>query len=247
MLDVVREWVQDAQHICVLTGAGISAESGVPTFREAQTGYWALHRPEDMASEAGFRANPELVWSWYEHRRQLVAAVKPNAAHYALAQFEQSFSGKFSLVTQNVDGLHQQAGSSATICLHGELQKDQWLEPAQPCCVDAETHQSFAQTIPPRCSVCGNLRRPAVVWFGERLPSQALALAEEAASRCDLMFVIGTAGVVYPAAGLVFQAREQSARIVIVNTTQTELDALADFVVTGTASKIVPAIFGVTL
>ena len=240
MLNAVREWVGQAKHICVLTGAGISAESGVPTFREAQTGYWAQFKPEDMASEAGFRSHPERVWQWYEHRRKLVAAVQPNAAHHALAQWGKKHPSKLDLITQNVDGLHQRAGSDQVISLHGNLFSDKWLEPAHSCCSQALAMQQFTEGHPPCCPGCGNMRRPDVVWFGERLPELALAQAEAAANQCDLMLVIGTAGVVYPAAGLVFQAHERGARIVIINTTSTELDVLASTVLIGPASETLP-------
>lgn len=243
-MEAVRGWIAQSQRLCVLTGAGVSAESGVPTFRDAQTGYWAQFRAEDMASERGFRAQPEQVWRWYQHRRALIAAVQPNAAHLALARFAQQRPGVLTLVTQNVDGLHQRAGSPDVVCLHGDLASDRWLEAPCPQCDPALTQGALLASEPPACPYCGNLRRPAVVWFGEHLPQQALEQAEAAAQSCDVMLVVGTAGVVYPAAGLVFQARDCGARVVIVNTAPTELDALADATLRGPAATVLPALLG---
>ncbi|MCB2019138.1 MAG: NAD-dependent deacylase, partial [Hydrogenophaga sp.] len=176
----------------------MSAESGVPTFRDAQTGLWANFRPEELATEAAFRAHPQRVWAWYQWRRQEVAKVQPNAGHLALAQFAAQHPGRLTLVTQNVDGLHQRAGQVDAIALHGNLMEDRWLDPERDCCRAGVIENGH----PPRCPVCGNLRRPAVVWFGEMLPSDALTAAEVAARDCGLMLVVGTAGMVYPAAGL---------------------------------------------
>ena len=243
-MDAVRGWIAQSQRLCVLTGAGVSAESGVPTFRDAQTGYWAQFRAEDMASERGFRAQPEQVWRWYQHRRSLIAAVQPNAAHHALAGFAAQRLGVLTLITQNVDGLHQRAGSPDVVCLHGDLAADQWLDAPCPQCAAALQAGQLTATEPPACPHCGNLRRPGVVWFGERLPRRALEAAEAAAQSCDVMLVVGTAGVVYPAAGLVFQARDAGARVVIVNTAPTELDALADATLRGPAATLLPALLG---
>lgn len=243
-MDAVRGWIAQSQRLCVLTGAGVSAESGVPTFRDAQTGYWAQFRAEDMASERGFRAQPERVWRWYQHRRSLVAALQPNAAHLALAGFAAQRPGVLTLITQNVDGLHHAAGSPDVVCLHGDLASDRWLEAPCPQCDPALTQGALLASEPPACPYCGNLRRPAVVWFGEHLPQRALETAEAAAQSCDVMLVVGTAGVVYPAAGLVFQARDAGARVVIVNTAPTELDVLADATLRGPAATVLPALLG---
>lgn len=236
MLNAARDWIAQAQQLCVLTGAGVSAESGVPTFRDAQSGYWAQFRAEDMASERGFRAQPERVWRWYEHRRALIAAVQPNAAHQALADFSQRRPGALTLVTQNVDGLHQRAGSTDVLCLHGDLFADRWLGKPCPQCDPVHT----TDTQPPACPHCGNLRRPGVVWFGEMLPLQTLARAQKAAEACDVMLVVGTAGVVYPAAGVVHLARTAGRRVVVVNTAPTDLDKLADAVLQGPATEWLP-------
>lgn len=235
-LDTAKAWVQQAQHIAVLTGAGVSAESGVPTFRDAQTGYWAQFRPEDMATEAGFRAHPQRVWDWYQHRRDLLADVAPNAGHEALAAFEQRHPGRLTLITQNVDGLHQRAGSTGVLCLHGDILENRWLDMPRSCChID---HAAAGR--PPYCDGCGNLLRPGVVWFGEALPFAALEAAQHAARRCDLMLVVGTAGAVYPAAGLAHQARAAGGRVVVLNPAPSALDDAAHLVVSGTAAVVLP-------
>lgn len=237
-LETVRGWLSAAHHVAVLTGAGISAESGVPTFRDAQTGYWAQFRAEDMATEEGFRAHPGRVWGWYQHRRQMLAGVQPNAGHRALADFAHRHPGRLTLITQNVDGLHQRAGSEGVLCLHGDLMEDRFLDLPRACC-DPDTVEAGN---PPCCPRCGNMLRPGVVWFGEPLPLAALEAAQQAARACDVMLVVGTAGAVYPAAGLARIARDAGARVAIVNPQPTELDAVAHQVLRGTAAQILPAL-----
>jgi NAD-dependent deacetylase len=233
MNEQVRAWVRAARRIAVLTGAGISAESGVPTFRDAQTGLWAQFDPQQLATEQAFRANPSRVWDWYAFRREMIAKVEPNAGHRALAAFAQRHPGRLTLITQNVDGLHQRAGSPGVIALHGNISEDKWLDPPKACCnADAAVAGS-----PPYCDHCGNMLRPDVVWFGEALPLQALAAAEDAAGACELMLVVGTSGVVYPAAGL---ARTAAGKVVIVNPEPTELDDAADAVLRGKAAQLLP-------
>jgi NAD-dependent deacetylase len=229
----VREWVRAARRIVVLSGAGMSAESGVPTFRDAQTGVWAKFRPEELATEEAFRARPEMVWDWYASRREKLAQVEPNAGHHAIAGFQQRHPGRLTVVTQNVDGLHQRAGSPGVLALHGAILEDQWLDAPRACCTAAEPQAGR----PPRCAVCGNLRRPAVVWFGEMLPARELAAAQDAAAACELMLVVGTSGVVYPAAGL---ARGTRGRVVVVNPHASDLDDAADAVLRGTAASLLP-------
>jgi NAD-dependent deacetylase len=240
LLETVRGWLHEAAHVAVLTGAGISAESGVPTFRDAQTGYWAQFRAEDMATEQGFRAHPARVWGWYQHRRQMLAGVQPNAGHRALAAYAQLHPGRLTLITQNVDGLHQRAGSEGVLCLHGDLMRDRFLEPPRPCC-HPETVEAGS---PPHCPRCGNLLRPGVVWFGEPLPLAVFDAAQQAACACDLMLVVGTAGAVYPAAGLAHSARSAGARVVVVNTAPSELDDVAHTVLRGAAAQVLPALLG---
>ena len=229
----VRAWVREARRIVLLSGAGMSAESGVPTFRDAQTGLWAQFRPEELATEQAFRARPGMVWDWYALRREMIDRVAPNAGHLAVAAFQLRHPGRLTVVTQNVDGLHQRAGSPDVLALHGNIADDRWLDAPRPCCL-AQAPQPGQ---PPRCATCGNLRRPAVVWFGELLPAADLAAAEEAAARCDLMLVVGTSGVVYPAAGLAGASR---GRVEIVNPEPTELDDAADAALAGTAAAILP-------
>lgn len=236
--DPVRAWVRQAQRLVVLTGAGMSAESGVPTFRDAQTGHWAQFDPLQMASEAGFRAHPARVWDWYAQRRAALAGVQPHAGHQALAAFAQRHPGRLTLVTQNVDGLHQRAGNHDALCLHGELMADRWLDAPRACCDLAQARPGS----PPQCPQCGNRVRPGVVWFGEALPQAVLAAAQHAAATCDLMLVVGTAGAVHPAAGLASLARCAGARVVVVNPAPSELDGVAHEVVRGTAAQDLPAL-----
>jgi len=234
----VRGWLQYARRIAVLTGAGVSAESGVPTFRKAQTGYWAQFRPEDMATEEGFRAHPRRVWDWYQHRRDLLAGVQPNAGHAALADFQCRHPEQFTLITQNVDGLHQRAGSTGVLCLHGDIFVDCWLDSPRTCC-----HIDHAVAgRPPCCDGCGNLLRPGVVWFGEPLPYVTLQAAQKAARVCDLMLVVGTAGAVYPAAGLAQLARQAGARVASINPAASALDDVAHALLRGTAAHMLPAL-----
>jgi NAD-dependent deacetylase len=233
MNEAVRARILDARRIVVLTGAGMSAESGVPTFRDAQTGLWAKFDPGQFATGDAFRANPARVWDWYAFRRDLIAKVQPNAGHWALADFARRHPGRLILVTQNVDGLHQRARSEGVLALHGNIFQDQWLDAPRACCVAQEPVAGG----PPRCARCGNMRRPGVVWFGEALPADVLARAEAAARECDLMLVVGTSGLVYPAAGVV---RLAAGRVVIVNTAPTELDDAADTVLRGPAAQLLP-------
>jgi len=240
LLARARQCLQHAAHIAVLSGAGISAESGVPTFRDAQTGLWARFRPEELATEAAFRRHPDRVWDWYAERRASLAAVQPNAGHLALGGFERRHPGRLTVITQNVDGLHQRAGSQGVLALHGSLAEDRWLD---PCALHRQGACDVAQAEPgrpPRCPQCGNPVRPAVVWFGEMLPEDALRQAEQAASRCDVMLVVGTAGAVYPAAGLAHQARAAGAQVIIVNPHPSELDELAHLRLAGSAAQVLP-------
>jgi len=231
----VRAWAGTARRIAVLTGAGISAESGVPTFRDAQTGLWAQFDPQQLATEEAFRANPSMVWDWYAYRRELIAKVEPNAGHRALADFARRHPARLTLITQNVDGLHQRAGSTGVLALHGNIFEDKWLDTPNACC----NQDAAVAGSPPYCDRCGNMLRPAVVWFGEALPLQALDEAQAVAQSCDLMLVVGTSGVVYPAAGLAHMA---SGRMVIINPAPTELDEAADAVLRGTAAQLMPVL-----
>jgi NAD-dependent deacetylase len=223
-----------ARHIAVLTGAGVSAESGVPTFRQAQTGLWAQYDPQELATPAAFQRNPRLVWEWYTWRRELVAQARPNPGHFALAEMER-LAPRFSLITQNVDGLHEQAGSRQVIELHGNITRT-------TCFADGRSVPTWPPTdeVPPRCPDCGAPLRPDVVWFGENLPYLALQAAVAAAHDCDIFLAVGTSGMVHPAASLPLEARQSGAMIVEINPQSTPLSPYMDHVLAGPSGEILP-------
>jgi len=233
-----RSLVASARRVAVLTGAGISAESGIPTFRDAQTGLWAKFDPMQLASEEGYRADPALVWRWYAWRREMVSRAQPNEGHFALARAAKRFDA-FDLITQNVDGLHARAGSTALIELHGNIMRTVCLE---RCGYTEEEPARLPVGEPPHCPRCGNWLRPGVVWFGEMLDPADLDASEQAAAACDLMLVVGTSGLVYPAAGLPAEARRAGGRVIIVNPHPTELDGQADSVLRGPAAEVLPSL-----
>ena len=224
-----------AKSVSVLTGAGVSAESGVPTYRALQTGFWAKFRPEDLATARGFKRDPKMVWEWYEWRRKTVGDVKPNAGHFALAEMESIFPG-FRLITQNVDGLHQRAGSKNVIELHGNISKTKCFEENTPVQTWAETGD-----VPPKCPRCGGMLRPDVVWFEEAMPINELRQAVRA-TECDVFMVVGTSSLVYPAAGLPLEAARNGATVVEINTTMTELTQQVQFHVDGASGVVLPAL-----
>lgn len=226
--------LRSARHVAVLTGAGISAESGIPTFRQAQTGLWAQYDPTELASPEAFIRNPQLVWNWYEWRRSLVRDAAPNAGHRALATMAARIP-TFTLITQNVDGLHQQAGNPDVIELHGNLMRNRCFQEDIVIPGTPESDQT-----PPVCPRCGAYLRPDVVWFGEALPISALNAAFEAAHTCDLFFSIGTSALVQPAASLPVEALRQGVPTVEVNPTETPLTPHVDFVLAGPAGKVLP-------
>jgi NAD-dependent deacetylase len=228
-----------AQRVVALTGAGISAESGVPTFREAQTGLWRRFRAEELATPEAFSRDPRLVWEWYAWRRELVARAQPNPGHLALVEMERRFP-IFTLITQNVDGLHQRAGSGRrfpVIELHGNIQRTR-------CSSENRLVQDWTETgdIPPRCPNCGSLLRPDVVWFGELLPRNALEAAREAAHKCEVFFSIGTSSLVEPAASLPFLALETGKCVIEINPNSTPLTPHASDVLNGPAGEVLPAL-----
>ena len=225
--------LRDAERVVALTGSGVPAESGVPTFREAQTGLWERFDPQQLATPEAFARDPELVWRWYAWRRELVSKARPNPAHAALAELERRVP-LFTLVTQNVDGLHQRAGSENVVELHGNILRTRcsWEgEPVEP----GET-----EAAPPPCPNCGAPLRPDVVWFGEMLPPEALEVASDAARGCDLFLSIGTSGLVYPAAALPYEALENGATLVEINPDETPLTPHADDHLRGRAGEILP-------
>lgn len=225
-----------AKSVTVLTGAGVSAESGVPTFRDAQTGLWAKFKPEDLATPRAFQRNPRLVWEWYEWRRKLVAGVNPNPAHRALAKMEKLFP-QFQLITQNVDGLHQRAGSRNVIELHGNLTRTKCFDEGSLVSTWPETGD-----VPPKCPRCGGLLRPDVVWFEEPMPEAEMDLAARASETCEVFLSIGTSSVVYPAASLPFEAVRCGATVVEINPQPTPFTGQAHFALSGTAGAVVPLI-----
>lgn len=228
--------LQNARHVAVLTGAGISAESGVPTFREAQTGLWAKYNPEELATPQAFQRNPRLVWEWYAWRRELVAQAEPNPGHLALAELEQRVP-KFTLITQNIDSLHHRAGSQSIIELHGNISRT-------TCFAEGRVIESWPETgeVPPRCPHCNSFLRPDVVWFGESLPQQALQAAFAAAEQCDLFLSIGTSALVQPAASLPLVALERGTVTVEINPDTTPLTPHVTHALQGPAGQILPAL-----
>ncbi len=223
-----------AKNITVLTGAGVSAESGVPTFRDAQTGLWAKFRPEDLATPGAFRRNPRLVWEWYAWRRSLVAQAQPNPAHLALAEMERRFP-QFHLITQNVDGLHQRAGSRKVIELHGNIARTKCFDENVVVASWPDTDE-----VPPRCPNCGGLLRPDVVWFEEPLPEAEMEQALHASVTCEIFFAIGTSALVYPAAALPLEALRSGATVVEINPQPTALTPKVHFALSGPAGIILP-------
>jgi NAD-dependent deacetylase len=233
------EALRGARAVAVLAGSGVSAESGVPTFRDAQTGLWAHYDPADLATPEAFERDPGLVWEWYEWRRKLVREAAPNPGHLALALLERRVS-RFTLITQNVDGLHQRAGSGGVIELHGNITRTK-------CSVEDALVEDYApESAPPVCPNCGAPLRPDVVWFGETLPADALRAASEVASSCGLFFSVGTSGLVQPAASLPFEALRSGATVVEVNPDETPLTRIADYALRGKAGEVLPALIEAT-
>lgn len=239
--------LRQARKVTVLTGAGMSAESGVPTFRDAQKGLWANYRPEDLATPAAFLARPDFVWRWYESRRRQLQRLQPNAGHQALAAWQLK-NPKMTLITQNVDDLHERAGSTGVIHVHGTLNPVKCFDcgasyQLPPCSDEAENAAPDQEAEVPRCSRCKGLLRPGVVWFGEALPAAALHKAEQAATDCDLMLVVGTSGQVYPIASLPGMAHSAQVPVWIINPNASVLDDQASVLVRGTAAQVLPALF----
>lgn len=231
--DLIRI-LRSACRVAALTGAGVSQESGLRTFRDAQTGLWAQYKPEDLASPQAFARDPKLVWDWYAWRREAVKSVRPNPGHYALAEMSKRVP-EFTLITQNVDGLHRMAGNEDVIELHGNIQRVRCAD----CGTFAETWGDDMESVP-RCDVCGGMLRPDVVWFGEALPRSALEAAVGAARSCEVYFSIGTSGVVQPAASLAYAAKNRGAVVIEVNAEPTPLTAKVDYSFRGKSGEILP-------
>ncbi len=228
--------LRQARRVAVLTGAGISAESGVPTFRQAQTGLWARYDPQQLATPQAFRRQPQLVWDWYAWRRGLVAGVEPNPGHFALAEIERRVP-QFTLITQNVDSLHQRAGSRAVLELHGNIART-------TCSREGRVVEAWPESDerPPRCPHCGAFLRPDVVWFGEALPADTLEAAIAATQAAEVFLTIGTSGLVHPAASLPLLAARQGAVTVEVNPEETPLSEEMTYCLRGPSGVLLPAL-----
>jgi NAD-dependent deacetylase len=232
-----------ARRVVIFTGAGVSAESGIPTFRDSLTGLWQRFDAASLATPEAFSADPALVWGWYEWRRSAVGRARPNPAHVAVAAIEARLPGTV-VITQNVDDLHERAGSAEPIHLHGSLFAPRCStcgRPAQPT-GPADEPADGRRLPPPRCTTCTGLVRPGVVWFGESLPEAALRRAAEAAASCDLLLTIGTSGLVYPAAELPHTAARAGATILQINPKPTPLDEIATRNLHGPAAHLLPEI-----
>ena len=225
-----------AERVVVLTGAGVSAESGVPTFREAQTGLWRQYDPRELATPQAFARNPRLVWEWYQWRRQLIEKARPNPAHYALVDLEQHIP-QFLLVTQNIDGFHWAAGSRDMVELHGNIARTK-------CFDEGIIVDNWEETgeVPPRCPHCRGYLRPDVVWFGEGIPAHALHAAFEASQACQVFLSVGTSAAVAPAGSLPLVAKRHGARVVEINPQQTAVTMMADWSIRGKAGEVLPAL-----
>jgi NAD-dependent deacetylase len=230
--DALIRALRDARHVCILTGAGVSAESGVPTFREAQDGLWEEYDPHDLATPDAFLADPVLIWRWYRWRRDLVAEADPNPGHYAIAQLA-DLVPRLTLVTQNVDNLHQRAGSREVIEFHGNIFEDR-------CFADGSLQTGDDATAVPVCGECGGNLRPGVVWFGESIPEQALNDSSAAAADCDVFLSVGTSSFVYPAAGLADIAKQNGASVAEINPNPTMNAANFDHCIAGNSGVILP-------
>ena len=230
-----REWLVDAKAIAVLTGAGTSAESGIPTFRDAG-GLWKNFRAEDLATPQAFARDPKFVWEWYDWRRGLIAKAEPNAGHRALAELEHR-TPTFTLITQNVDGLHDRAGSTRILKVHGDI----WTLRCTLCGRERHDPRPSIPELPPHC-MCGGLERPGVVWFGENLPPEVWTQAEQAASAVEVFLVVGTSALVYPAAGLVHLAKASGAKVVEVNPAETPVSGMVDFSWRAPAAEALPLV-----
>ena len=242
------ERLQQAQHLVILTSVGVSAESGIPTFRDALTGLWEKFDAEQLACDDGFRADPALVWGWYEWRRRCVLKAQPNPAHLTIAKLAEQIP-KLTLITQNVDDLHERAGNRDVLHLHGSLHKPRCIRcgtPYQLPEIDTAIADHDSSIDPPTCSKCGGFIRPGVVWFGESLPMHEWEQSVNATEDCDLLFIVGTSGLVWPAANLPYMADKVGVPIVQINPTTTSFNAIAHFNLCGKAGEILPKLYAAT-
>ncbi len=234
--------LKGAHNLIVLTGAGVSKESGIPTFRDALEGLWAKFDPQELATPQAFQRNPKQVWEWYTYRRNLAAQAKPNPGHIALAQLER-YHPQLVVITQNIDDLHEQAGSHDVVHLHGKLMENRCFKDCRgyPTII-ANEQIANDEHIPPHCPYCGEYVRPNVVWFGEMLPAAELERAQHLAFHCDVMLVIGTSGLVTPAASLPIWAKQRGAKIVEVNPDYSMITRYVDIKLDGPSGEIMPKI-----
>lgn len=232
-LKKAKEIINSSKYVVVLVGAGLSQESGVPTFR-GKDGLWKQFRPEELATPQAFMRTPELVWEWYCWRRSIIARAEPNSAHYAIVELEKRCE-QFLLITQNVDGLHRRAGNKKYIEIHGCI----WESRCVHCHNVMEDHETDYTRIQ-SCKYCGGRLRPNVVWFGEAIPEMNLRKSYYAAQSCDVMIVVGTSGYVQPAASLPFLAKQNNAKVIDINVQSTPISEIADLFLEGKAGKILP-------
>jgi NAD-dependent deacetylase len=234
--EAVRRVLRQASRIAVLTGAGISAESGIPTFR-GPGGIWRTYKAEDLATPEAFARDPKFVWEWYDFRRSVIAEVEPNAGHRALVALEDRVKD-FTLITQNVDGLHDRAGSRNVLKVHGDI----WMVRCTECGREREEKRARLSELPPHCQ-CGGIERPGVVWFGEALPAAVWERAKRTVLEVEVLLVVGTSAVVHPVAGLAELAKSRGAVVVEVNIDETPVTAGADYSLRGTAGAVLPDLF----
>ena len=234
MLNEVARLIKNVDRCAVLTGAGISAESGVPTFR-GKEGLWGKFKPEELATMEAFMANPRIVWEWYNWRRELLGKVKPNPGHYALTDLKRFFTD-YTLITQNVDGLHQEAGADEVLELHGSIMRNKCVACERPFVAETEIDPDHI----PACQACGGQIRPDIVWFGEMLPEETIAMAFDRAEKCELFLSVGTSALVHPAVSLPLTARQCGATVVEINPEVTPLTSVADFHLEGASGEILP-------
>ena len=235
--------IKQAKRIAILTGAGVSKESGVPTFRDAMDGLWAKYDPQQLATARAFRQNPKLVWDWYQFRVGLVSKAKPNAGHFALAEIEHRFPETWT-ITQNVDALHEESGSKNVIHLHGNLSQYKCFANCQgePTIIDIDSFEWDRENGPPACPHCGDWVRPNIVWFGEMLPLDQLDKAKIVTVECDVMIVVGTSGLVTPAADLPRYAKEAGAMIIEANPDNSMITRIADIKLDGPSGEMLPKV-----
>lgn len=219
-IETIANFFEQKQKITVLTGAGISQESGVPTFRDKQNGLWSQFNPQDLANFTAFLKDPKLVWQWYQFRKETTCQTQPNPGHFSLVELEKLFPS-FTLITQNIDNLHQKSGFKNVVELHGNIERNY--------CIQCKKMKPEIVELPPKCDFCGGLVRPDVVWFGENLPEDALRFAFQKSKESDIFLLIGTSAVVFPAAQLPIDAVRNGAKLIIINPEEIGISSLAHY------------------